>query len=60
MYFHGVVPDNFGAGICIPLLEDKSGDINDVNNYRGLTLIPVISKLFELVLLDSNIVVKHR
>ena len=28
------------------------GDVNDVNNYRGITLIPVISKLFELVILD--------
>ena len=51
MCFHGVVPDDFGAGTCIPLLKDKSGDINDINNYRGITLIPVISKLFELVLL---------
>ena len=32
-------------------MKDKSGDINDINNYRGITLIPVISKLFELVLL---------
>ena len=39
MCFRGVVPDDFGAGICIPLLKDKSGDINDINNNRGITLM---------------------
>jgi len=49
---HGFVPDDFGRGTVIPLLKDKLGNANDVNNYRGITLISVISKLFELVLLD--------
>ena len=42
----------FGEGIIVPLLKDKLGDVNDVNNYRGITLIPVISKLFELVIIE--------
>src|ERR1043165_3016505 len=50
---HGYVPNDFGNGIIIPLLKDKLGDINDVNNYRGITLIPVMSQLFELVLLGT-------
>ena len=49
---HCYVPDDFGRGIIIPLVKDKLGNANDVNNYRGITLIPVISKLFELVLGD--------
>ena len=49
---HGYVPNDFGAGIIIPLLKDKLGDVNDVGNYRGITLIPIFSKLFELVLLE--------
>jgi len=52
MALHGFVPDGFGSGIVIPLLKDKLGNPNDLGNYRGITLIPVISKLFELVLLD--------
>ena len=36
----------------MPLAKDKPGDINNVSNYRGITLIAVISKLFESVLLD--------
>src|SRR2546425_6335850 len=49
---HCYVPHNFGSGIIIPLLKDKLGKVNDLGNYRGITLIPVISKLFELVLLQ--------
>ena len=49
---HGYVPTAFGAGIIVPLLNDNLGDVNDVNNYRGITLIPVISKLFELVIIE--------
>jgi len=52
MVIHGLVPDNFGNGIIIPLLKDKTGDINSLDNYRAITLIPVISKLFELVVLE--------
>ena len=49
---HGFVPDNFGVGLIVPLVKDKTGDINNVSNYRGITLIAVISKLFEGVLLE--------
>jgi len=49
---HCYVPDDFGGGTIIPLIKDKLGNANDVNNYRGITLIPVISKLFELVLCE--------
>ena len=49
---HGYVPDDFGQGIIIPLIKEKLGNVNDLGNYRGITLIPVISKLLELVILD--------
>jgi len=50
---HKIVPDPFGVGVIIPLLKDKEGDCNSIDNYRGITLCPVISKLFELVVIDS-------
>jgi len=49
---HGIVPDSWGSGIVIPIIKDKLADENDLNNYRGITLIPVISKLYELLMLD--------
>jgi len=42
----GFVPDKFGTGISIPLIKDKSGDANDLNNYRAITLPPILSKVF--------------
>ena len=46
------MPNDFSSGIIIPLIKDKTCDVNNVNNYRGITLIPIIFKLFELVLLE--------
>lgn len=34
------------------MLKDKHGDITGTDIYRGITLTPVMSKLFELVLLN--------
>jgi len=50
---HGFVPTDFGCGISIPLIKDKTGNVNDVDNYRAITLSSVISKLFEMVVLDT-------
>ena len=47
MAIHGFVPDDFGTGVMVPIVKDTAGDITDVDNYRGITLSPVISKMFE-------------
>ena len=49
---HGFAPDKFGTGPIVILVKYKTGDINNVVNYRGVTLIAAISKLFEGVLLE--------
>jgi len=38
-------------GIIHQLLENKHRDATDINMYRGITISPVISKVFESVLL---------
>jgi len=53
MTVHCFVPDDFGVGVIIPIIRDRLGDISDVNNYRRITLSPVVSKLFEYCLLDK-------
>ena len=52
MLAYGMVPDAFGQGIIIPLVKNVDGDKTVSENYRSITLSPVISKLFESVLLD--------
>ena len=53
LYKHSMVPDDFGRGIVIPLLKNVDGNRFTTDNYRGITLSPVISKLFEMVLLSQ-------
>jgi len=48
---HGYVPAEFGIGVVIPLLKDASLDPTNMDNYRGITLSPVLSKIFENCLL---------
>jgi Reverse transcriptase (RNA-dependent DNA polymerase) len=53
MTIHGYVPNQFGRGIIIPLVKDKHGDLTNSNNYRAITISPVISKIFESCLLTK-------
>ena len=44
---HRYVPMTFGAGIVIPLLKNAGLDKSNMDNYRAITISPVISKVFE-------------
>ena len=44
------VPDAFKCGILTPVLK-KSKDPTMLDNYRGITVTPILGKLFESVLL---------
>jgi len=52
LYYVKYVPDDFGIGVTVPLIKDKNGNVNDVSNYRGITLSPIICKLFELMIMS--------
>ena len=44
----GYFPDKWTEGVIIPI--HKKGSINDANNYRGITLVSCLSKLFTTIL----------
>ena len=46
------VPFGFSKCIIAPLVKDKSDDICSSTNYRPITLVPVISKVFEMFILN--------
>ena len=48
----GIVPSAFGRGIVIPLVKNTDENIADSSNYRGITLSPMISKIFECLMID--------
>jgi len=51
MLRHAYVPESFCHGIIVPLLKSKHGHSTQIDMYRGITLSPVLSKLYESVLL---------
>ena len=42
------ISDGFKYAECIPL--HKKGSTMDVNNYRGILILPPIAKLFEKIM----------
>ena len=49
---HGYLPGDFMKTIIIALVKNKSGDLSDVNNYRSIALVTVVSTFFENILLE--------
>ena len=47
MLGHAFVPKQFHYGELIPVLKDHLGNRADVDNYRGITISPQLSKFFE-------------
>ena len=45
----GLIPDKWCLGIIIPIYKNK-GTVDDPNNYRGITLLSCLGKLFTSVL----------
>ena len=53
MLTHNYVPDSFGIGLTIPLPKhDSMCKLVKCNDFRGITISPVISKVFEHCLVN--------
>ena len=50
MLKHAFVPQQFHYGLMLPIIKDHQGNHADLSNYRGITISPISSKLFEHVL----------
>ena len=48
MYDIGYFPERWAEGHIIPIF--KKGDRNEASNYRGITLLSIIGKLFTRIL----------
>ena len=53
MLLSGFVPEEFGTGLMIPILKESNADAAVCDNYRGVTISCVVSKLFENALLGK-------
>jgi hypothetical protein len=43
------IPVEWKSAVVTPLYKNK-GNINDMNNYRGISVLPILAKLFERIL----------
>ena len=50
IYMKGEYPENWGREIIIPIF--KGGNLDGPSNYRGITLINIISKIYSTILLN--------
>jgi len=52
MMHYGKVPDQFGLSYTIPLLKGNLSKHATANDFRGISISPVLSKTFELCILE--------
>lgn len=50
LFNNGEYPLIWGEGIITPIF--KKGDINDTQNYRGITLVNILAKIYSQILLN--------
>ena len=47
----GIFPSGLKISIILPIF--KKGDVNSLNNYRPISLLQAISKIFERIIYDQ-------
>ena len=47
MILHGYVPERMGLSIVIPTLKNVKKSTNDITNYRPISIMPIVGKIFE-------------
>ena len=52
LFVHGFLPDSMLAVVLVPIVKDKTGRIDRIDNYRPIALARVVSEVVERILLD--------
>ena len=47
-----IVCKTLKTGLVLPLLKGKGAKANNKGNYRGITLFPTLSKIYEMIILN--------
>ena len=49
---HSYLPKSLMTVILVPVIKNKAGNINSLNNYRPIALASILSKVMEYIILD--------
>ena len=52
MLIHGYLAGDFMKTILVPIIKNKTVDMQDKSNYRPIALATIMSKVFEIVILN--------
>ena len=44
---HEYVPERFGLSVIKPIVKNSMKSVNDISNYRPISIMPIISKVFK-------------
>lgn len=50
-FVHGYLPDSLLTVILVPVIKNKAGNINSIDNYRPIALASILSKVIENIIL---------
>jgi len=53
MVIYGHLSSEFMDTIIVPFVKDKQGDLSSSDNYRPIAITSIMSKEFELLILDG-------
>ena len=54
MLIHGHLPSKLMDTKISPIVKDKKGDLSSADNYRPIAVTCILSKVFELMILDRH------
>ena len=50
-FVHGFLPESLLTVILVPIVKNKAGNINSIDNYRPIALASILSKIIENIIL---------
>ena len=51
-FVHGYLPESMLTVILVPIIKNKAGKINSINNYRPIALASILSKIIENIIFN--------
>ena len=54
MLIHDIAPDTLLLGTMTPIIKNNRESPNNSSNYRTLTIVTSLSKLFDLVIINNQ------